>query len=507
MNRTQEKYKELLNLSRHITVLKGISSHLHWDEETYLPPAAAEIRAEQLKVLAGVIHEEATGKKYAKVLSSLIDLKKGVILEKELTNRQKSALKEWQRDYIKETTLPKSFVEDFAQLSSQAIQAWRMARKDNAFQRFAPFLDRIIQMNRKKADLLGFKEHPYDALIDLYEHDTSAKEIEGLFNKLKKRLIPLLSKIAKAKQVGDDFLFGSFSQEKQLKFGKILLNAMGYEMEKGRLDLSTHPFSSSSHPTDSRITTRIHANSIMSNILVILHEGGHSLYEMGLPVEDYGSPLCEAISLGMHESQSRWWETRIGLTKPFWQYFLPILRKNFPKKFDSVDLDIFYRAINKVEPSFIRVEADEVTYPLHVILRFEIEKALIEGSMKVREIPEVWNSKMKEYLGIIPPNNTEGCLQDIHWSMGAFGYFPTYSLGNMYTAQMFTAFSKKFPDWQKKVASGNFLFIKQWLHEEVYQYGRQYSSKELIEKITGKQFSEKEYIHYLEDKYTDIYTL
>jgi carboxypeptidase Taq len=282
---------------------------------------------------------------------------------------------------------------------------------------------------------------------------------------------------------------------------------MGFDFNQGRLDQSSHPFSSSPHPTDNRITTRFHATSLLSCISVILHEGGHALYEKGLPVEQYGTPLGSAISLGMHESQSRWWETRIGQNKSFWTHYLPKLQKYFPNDLKNVKLDPFYRAINKVEPSLIRVEADEVTYPLHVILRFEMEKALIEGSLKVRDIPEAWNSKMQELIGVTPATNSEGCLQDIHWAMGGFGYFPTYTLGNLYAAHLFEAFAKAHPDWEKQIASGNLMFITNWLHENIHQHGRRYTSQELLKKVTGKAFTADAYIKYLNSKYKDIYNL
>ena len=347
---------------------------------------------------------------------------------------------------------------------------------------------------------MGYSAHPYDALLDDYEPGITTAEIASLFSRLQKRITSLVKTLAK-KPVDDTFLHGTFDPAKQIAFGKIILHDMGYSMENGRLDLSSHPFSSSCHPTDSRITTRIHPTSLISNISVILHEGGHSLYEMNLPAEDYGSPLCEAISLGMHESQSRFWETRIGQSKAFWKHYLPLLQKTFKGKLDKVSLDQFFKAVNKVEPSMIRVEADEVTYSLHVIIRFELEKALIEGTLAIRDLPEAWRGKMKEYLGIIPKNDAEGCLQDIHWSMGAFGYFPTYTLGNLYAAHLFEGFEKDHPQWEKRVEKGDLLFIKDWLGDNVHRYGRQYGSKELLKKATGKEFSEKAYVNYLERKY------
>ncbi len=505
MEKEDKDYKKLHDISRHARTLAGVCSLLEWDQETYMPPAGAEIRAEQQKTLVGLVHKEKTGRKFAAALAKLIDIKTGKIVKKNLNNAQKAAVREWRHDYLKDIALPSRFVEDFAKLCSQAQLAWRQAKNENAFQQFAPYLEKIIEMNRKKADYLKYKEHPYDALLDLYEPKATTKEVGSTFKDLQKSLQVLLKKITSSKQVDDRFLFGKFDHEKQLEFGRRLLKDMGYNMERGRLDLSTHPFSSSSHPTDSRVTTRIHPASLISNISVVLHEGGHGMYEMGLPVEEYGSPLGEAISLGVHESQSRWWETRIGQSKPFWQYYFPLLKKAFPGKIDKISLDAFYRAINKVEPSLIRVEADEVTYTLHVILRFELEKDLIEGKLPVRDIPEAWNAKMQALLGVTPSSNAEGCLQDVHWSMGALGYFPTYTLGNLYAAHLFEAFEKQHSNWEKRVARGELLFIKEWLHENVYRYGRQYTSKELLLKATGKPFTPDAYSHYLNKKYKEIY--
>jgi carboxypeptidase Taq len=505
MKQTQADYTRLHELSRHIRILRGISSLLDWDQETYMPTGAVGIRSEQLKTMAGIIHRETTSKKYANALTKLIDIPSGKIIAKGVSPAQQAALREWRRHYLQETLLPRQFVEEFAKLTSQSLVVWHNAKTQNAFQQFAPFLDRILTMSRKKAELLGYKNHPYDALLDLYEPDITANEIEQLFSQLRKGLTTLIKKIQAAKQVDNQCLFGHWDTDKQIAFSHRLLDAMGYDRTKGRLDFSSHPFSSSCHPTDSRITTRIHPTSLISNIMVVLHEGGHSLYEMGLPQDLYGSPLGEARSLGIHESQSRWWETRIGQSKPFWQHFLPLLKETFKGQLDTVTLDDFYRAINKVEPSLIRVEADEVTYSLHVILRFELEKALIEGSLTIREIPEAWNAKMKEYLGITPSTNSEGCLQDIHWSMVGFGYFPTYTLGNLYAAHLFQSFEDTHADWGHRVASGDLGFIKEWLHEKIYQHGCRWPTLELLKQATGKSFSMNPYLNYLIDKYRNIY--
>jgi len=507
MTSKNNDYLKLHALSRKTHLFQGIESLISWDQETYMPAGASSIRAEQIEALAGFIHKEKTSPTFSKALGKLINLDAGTVIGKDLSKMETVAVKEWYKDYRRDTALPNRFVEDFAKLTSQSIEVWKLARKDNAFHLFAPYLDKIVAMNRKKAELLGFDEHPYDALLNLYEPKATTKELRILFKGLRQSLTALLKKIASAKQVDRSFLYGKFPEAKQLDFSKKVLNAMDYDLHHGRLDVSAHPFSTSSHPTDSRITTRIHSSSLMSSISAVLHEAGHSLYEMGLSHEQYGSPLGQALSLGMHESQSRWWETRIGQSKPFWSHFLPLLKSAFKVKLDAVSLEAFYRAVNKVEPSVIRVEADEVTYCLHVLLRFELEVDLIEGSLAIRDLPEAWNAKMKELLGIEPKTLSEGCLQDVHWSMGAFGYFPTYALGNLYASHLFTGFENDFPHWEKEVAEGKLGFIKEWLSKNVYQHGRGYSSHELLKKATGKEFSDKAYMDYLTNKYKNIYKL
>jgi carboxypeptidase Taq len=332
----------------------------------------------------------------------------------------------------------------------------------------------------------------------------SKKTLDTLFNNLKKPLRALIDHIQRSKQPDDTFLKGNFSFEDQLNAGKYLLKEMGYDFKKGRLDTSAHPFSTTFHPHDSRITTRIDLTNFMNNISTVLHEGGHALYEMGLRTEFFGSPLCETVSLGVHESQSRFWETRIGQSKAFCKAYLPYIQSTFNLK--EVSLDKFYKAINLCKPSLIRVDADEITYSLHVILRYELEVALLEGSLKVKDLPQAWNAKMEQYLGITPPNDSQGCLQDVHWSIGELGYFPTYTLGNLYAAHFFQGFEKSYPNWQSLVEKKELGFIKEWLNENIYRFGKEFKAVELIEKAAnGKPFSSEAYIDYLERKYKEIY--
>ncbi len=502
----QKRMDALRAYSHEIHTWGSIGQLLHWDQETYMPPAAIEARSQQIALHAHHVHKLKTSPRMKQLLGHWVDLKTGRIKKRGLSLDERLILREWYKEYWRCTKLPASFVRQFSELTSRASQAWAEAKRNNQFELFAPYLEQIVAMNRKKAEVLEYDEHPYDALLALYEHSISHRRVKKIFGRLKKELAKLLQEIAQAKPVDDSFLQGGFDPEVQMRVGKEILALLPIDPERNRLDVSSHPFSIAPHPNDSRITTRLLDNP-MSNLFSVLHEAGHAMYEMGLPLEHWGTPLAEAVSLAAHESQSRWWETRIGRSRPFWQFAYPRLKEAFPDHFRKVSFDQFYRAIHKVEPSLIRVEADEVTYGLHVILRFEIEEALIEGKLSVADVPAAWNAQMQELLGVTPPNDTLGCLQDIHWSLGDMGYFPTYTLGNLMAAQLFETFEKKFPQWEKRVAKGDLAFIRDWLQKEVHQHGRRYNADELVRRITGKPLSEKAYVKYLRDKYRALYQL
>lgn len=493
-------YKRIVEIAKTSAVLNSINNILEWDQETYMPPEGISIRSAQIEAMATIVHKSKTSPRFAKALAKLIDLNTGNYLDASLTQEQKGALREWRRDYLKQAKLPAAFVKKFAKVTSNAIHEWSLAKEKNRFKDFEPHLEKIVALCRKKADYLGFKDHPYDALLDLYEPQMTQAFLTPLFSKLKD---PLKKLILSCKEPPHDFLFKHFCPSKQMAFGQMVLRKMGFNPRSYRLDQSSHPFCMGIHPKDTRMTTKVLLDYFPACLFAVIHEGGHGLYNMGLKEEHYGTPLSEPVSLGIDESQSRWWETRIGKSLPFWKHFFPILQEYFPEELKNVTLDAFYRAINLVKPSLVRIEADEVTYNLHIIVRFEIEKALIEGSLKVKDLPEAWNAKMQEYLGLTPPNDAEGCLQDIHWSMGGIGYFPTYTLGNLYAAQFFLAFEKAHPDWKEKVAQGQLEFVKKWLNENIHQYGRLYSPEELVLKVTGSPLSEKPFVNYLEAKFRE----
>ncbi len=504
---TTKAYDTIWKHSRTMATLSGIRSLLQWDQETHMPPGAGEIRAQQIELLSGMIHSKLVNKQFSNQLSQCIDINSGTILVKGLSASQRAAMREWRRDYQRAVKLPDRFVKEFAKLTSEALTPWAQARKENAYHYFSPYFEQIVKKCREKAEFLGYKDHPYDALIDEYEPEMTTRKLKSLFSTIKKPIISLLHKICDEKDPDTSFLYGSFSAKKQLQFSRLILDTMGNDTQYSSLDISTHPFSAAAHPTDSRMTTRIHPRYLMENILSTIHEGGHSLYEMGLPKEHYGTPLCQATSYGIHESQSRLWECLVGKSLHFWKHFFPKLKKMFPTKLNGVSLNKFYRAINRVSPGPIRIEADEISYTLHIILRFEIETALIDGSLSLRDLPDAWNQKMQQYLNITPQNNSEGCLQDIHWAMGGIGYFPTYSLGNLYSAHLFNTYSQQCPTWETQLAQGTLSPLRSWLNTHVHQYGRQYTAPNLIKKISGYQLNPQHYLNYLNHKFTTLYSL
>jgi carboxypeptidase Taq len=501
-----KSFTELRELSTEIHQYNAILTLLHWDQETYMPSGAINARSEQIAQLSMLVHERKSSRKFKECLEKLISLSNGKPKAKGLSKANHAMVREWRKDYLRATKLPASFVKTFSQLTSEASQIWASAKKENNFKVFAPFLDKIIGMCRKKAELLGFEEHPYDALLEAYEPCMTTRKVGVIFDGLQKELRALLGKIAKAKEIDTSFLHKKMDSGAQVDLGKWLMSRLPMDPAYTRLDLTSHPFSLALHPHDSRITTRILEKDFMSNIFSVLHEAGHSMYEMGLPIQTWGTPLSEPVSLSIHESQSRFWETQIGRSLPFWQGQYSLLQKQV-SALKGIPLERFYRAINRVKPSLIRVEADEVTYCLHVILRFEIEKELISGNLNVADLPDAWNSKMKEYLGVVPATDREGCMQDIHWSLGDFGYFPTYALGNLFAAQFMAAFSKQFPDFEERIACGELGFVREWLKSNIHSWGRTYDSEELAKRVTGKPISEAPFCSYLKKKYAAIYKL
>ncbi|KAG6559601.1 Thermostable carboxypeptidase 1 [Candidatus Rhabdochlamydia oedothoracis] len=500
-------YQKLIKLSKQIAHLSSITYLLEWDQEIYMPAEGIAYRPEQIALLSGLVHQKKTSKAFAKSLNSLIDLDTKEIKDPHLTLLQIIALKRWRRDYLLAAKIPSSFVKKFATVTSNAAHVWQMAKKHNDFKLFLPHLQKVISLCRKKADIIGYQEHPYDALLDTYEPDAKTSDLINIFNQLKPPLKQLLKEISIKSPVENHFLYQLCPKHIQLEFAHLILEKMGFSLSSSRLDYSVHPFCTGLQPKDTRMTVAVNPENILGTISATLHEGGHGLYHIGLIAEHYGTPLAESLSLGIDESQSRFWETLIGQNRHFWQYFFPILQQNLPKQFGLITLDQFYRAINSIKPHFIRIEADEISYNLHILLRFEIEKQLIEGSLSVKDIPEAWNTRMRDYLGLDPKIDSQGCLQDIHWSLGMIGYFPTYALGNLYAAQFFSQFKKDQPNWGTQAEQGNLSPIRTWLQTHIHKFGRQYTQEELCQKITGSILSEKPFIDYLQKKYSTLYQL
>lgn len=502
--------KPLITYLKETQNIKSAIALLSWDQETYMPSGSAQARAEQLSGLMGLVHERQVGQEMSKLLSASIDLETGELVTGETRCNAPAAalLREAWHDYHRATKLPESFVRELGLETALAHPVWVDARKRKDFKHFAPSLHKIVALKKRETEFLGYKDSPYDALLDAYEPDMTVAQLVPIFSSLKDKLLPLLEKIAASPhQPRIDFLSAFYDESAQIGFGEQVLTAMGFSFESGRQDLSAHPFTTSFHPSDVRLTTRVDTHDLLSSLFSSIHEGGHGLYDQGLSQAYFGTPLGETISLGIHESQSRLWENSVGRSRSFWKYFFPMLKETFPAPLKDVDLETYYAGINRVKPSLIRVESDEVTYNLHIMLRFEIERALIEEDFPVERLSERWNDMMESYLGIKPENDAEGVLQDIHWAGGAFGYFPTYTLGNLYAAQLFNQAEKEIADLTVQMEKGKLLSLKTWLNEKVHRWGRQFGSDTLIRKITGEPLSPDYFSDALNEKYTELYRL
>lgn len=500
LEKLKHELKTVLNL-------RGASALLQWDQETYMPDGSGAIRSEQIALLDTLSHEHLVGPAVKAPLAELVNLDNGEVTTG-LSEDENRLVNEIWRDYHRAAALPKEFVEEYSQITSMAQQVWAQARKENDFAKFAPHLEKIIELKFREIDYLGVQTTPYDTLLDFFEPWMTSADVTRLFDAVKERLVPLVRRIADSGvNTGVELLRKDYDVDRQWEFGVQVLNDMGYDLNLGRQDKSAHPFTTSFHPTDVRITTRLNPNNLLSALSSTIHEGGHALYEQGMDKDWFGTPFCDAISYGIHESQSRLWENLVGLSRPFWEHYYPKLQKFFPENLGNVDLDAFYRAINTVEPSLIRVDADEATYNLHIMLRFEVEKQVINDKLPVKELPELWNNKMEEYLGIRPDSDANGVMQDVHWSFGGFGYFPTYALGNLYNVPMMNQAREELKGLDDQIARGKFADLREWLRTKVHLVGRRRTAAELIEDITGEKLTAEPFMDYLENKYQAIYQL
>jgi carboxypeptidase Taq len=504
MPRADDAYAALIGRIKEYNLLGSCGSVLAWDERTYLPRQGAGLRAEQMALLARMTHEMLTAPQIGELLADV----EGSSLVRDPESVPAVNVREVRRAYDRAVKLPKELVEELARVTTHAQQVWQQARQGNDFALFRPWLEKVVALKRQEAQAVGYREAPYDALLDEYEPGATAAEITRVFADLSAELVPLIAAITAAGRTARrDILERSFPVDRQQVFGQAAAAAIGFDFNAGRLDVTTHPFCSGIGPGDCRITTRYNPRHFNEAFFGILHEAGHGLYEQGLDAEHFGTPMGSAVSLGIHESQSRLWENQVGRGRPFWEHFFPRARQVFLDALADVTLDDFLFAVNEVQRSYIRVEADEATYNLHIILRFELEQALMAGTLQAADVPGAWDEKFHQLFGLTPPSQAQGCLQDIHWSGGGIGYFPTYTLGNLYAAQLMEQARQDLGDLDADFRQGQFGRLKAWLNEKVHRPGQRYRPADLCRRVTGKPLSHRPLLVYLRNKYAPLYQL
>jgi len=468
---------------------------LHWDMEVNMPPKGGKWRAKVIGTISEFVQRELTSDEMGKLLAEAERDAKGELDE--------ALVRVAKRDYERSKKIPPELWGRFAEETAKAQRIWEEAKEKNDFSLFAPQLKVVIEIVKEMAERIGYEKSPYDALLDFFEPGLTVEDLEEIIPPLRDFLKRALRKIEAVEKPKDVFKGGPFEIEKQKELSLKVLKVMGYDLEAGRLDRSAHPFTITITHGDVRVTTRYDESDLKYSFFSTVHEGGHALYEQGIPEEMRGLPIGDGASMGIHESQSRFWENIVARSLPFWEFFKTTLSEVFPQ-FESVSAEDLWRSSNIVERSLIRTEADEVTYNLHIMLRYEIEKELIEGNMKVEEIPDVWKEKMEEYLGVIPKEDRDGALQDIHWAHGTFGYFPSYMMGNLYAAQLYSAMKRDL-DFDSLVREGKFDKVLNWLREKVHRYGRTLEPKELLRKASGEDFKVDHFMDYIREKYSKVY--
>ncbi|MDX1546736.1 MAG: carboxypeptidase M32 [Rhodothermales bacterium] len=496
-----ETIAHLRSLLEQVEDLKAAAAVLEWDQETYMPPGAADARAYQVATLRRLAHERFVDE----AVGSLLDRARTDGLDP--LSDEASLVRVARRDYEKAVRLPADLVADLAEAVARAKIAWQQARAGDDFAAFAPHLERLVVLNARKAEALGYDGTRYDALLDQYEPGLRTATLDRVFETMRAGLVPLVQALAEAAPPEDDFLHQPFDRQTQWDFGMAVLRDIGYDFERGRQDLSAHPFTTTFSVHDVRLTTRIRDDFFPTAFFGTLHEAGHGLYEQGVDPALDRTPLADGTSLGMHESQSRLWENLVGRSRPFWQHYYPKLQAAFPEPLGAVPVETFFRGINRVQPSLIRVEADEVTYNLHIMLRYELERALVDGTLGVEALPEAWNDRMEAYLGLRPATDARGVLQDIHWSLGALGYFPTYALGNLMSVQLYEAARRDLGDLDGQIAAGQFGGLLGWLREHVHRWGRKLDAGDLLERVTGSGLDAEPWLAYVRRKYEALYGL
>jgi carboxypeptidase Taq len=496
--------RRLKEILAEVTDLSMAAFVLEWDQETQMPPGGLESRSAQLATLHRLSHVGFTSEEVGRLLDEL----EPAAEEDDYDSDDASLIRVTRREYEQARKLSADLVADIARAGSTARPVWEQARKEENFALFAPYLEKNVELNRRIADALGFEERPYDALLDRSEPGLKTSELEALFAEVKAAIVPLVAGIAhNADAVDDAVLHRGFDTDLQLSYALEVAKRLGYDVNHGRQDLSTHPFSTGFGPDDVRITTRVSHDFFNECLFGSIHESGHAMYEQGIPRELARSTLWGGASPGVHESQSRLWENLVGRSRPFWHHFYPSLQRVFPEPLKGVDDEGFYRAVNRSYPSFIRVEADEVTYNLHLLLRFELENDMLERKLKVKDLPEAWNARFKSYIGIDVPNDRVGALQDIHWSYVSFGIFPGYTLGTLISAQLMEKVRETIPDLDAQFEQGDFSQLLSWLRQNVHRHGRKFTPNELLERATGRPLTAKPWIDYVREKFSALYGL
>jgi carboxypeptidase Taq len=520
-------YDDLIRRARELSLLSSCSSLLGWDEQTYMPQGGAAHRADQMALLAGMHHERAIDPRFGELLSAV----EGSSLTADPQSETAVNVRELRRSYERRARLPRALVEELARTTSMAQPEWVAARAAADFARFRPWLEKILALKREESACIAATlapgpdgNSPYDPLIDEYEPGARSSELEVVFRALRSELVPLIAAIrqdaprtmgaaggsvAGRSRGGDSdaVLKRNYPRERQRIFGEAVAAALGFDFQRGRLDVTAHPFCSGIGPGDCRITTRFDERDFGDALFSILHEVGHGLYEQGLDEAHHGTPMGEAVSLGVHESQSRLWENAVGRSRAFWTYWFPMARRIFHEALANVTLDEFHAAVNHVAPSLIRVQADEATYNLHIIVRFELERDLLSGTLPVADLPAAWNQKYRDTISVVPENDAEGCLQDIHWSAGLIGYFPTYTLGNLYAAQLYERAQAELGGLDEPFARGDFGSLLGWLRRKVHSQGQRHRPRALIESVTGSPPDHRPLMAALRRKYGELYEI
>ena len=483
--------------------LNAAAQVLSWDQETYMPSGGAEARAQQLSTLHTVAHErfvdDTTG--------ALLDAASEALSGDGTDPQQVHLVRVTRRDYERARRVPSNLVAQLSSAVSKAKQAWKAARTDDDFETFAPHLQNLVDLTVEKAHAIGYPSEPYDALLEEYEPGMTTEEVVASFDALRPELVELVDAIADAPQLDDDPLHRFYPKDAQTTFGEARMADLGYDFARGRQDESAHPFTTSFGTGDVRVTTRYDERFFPTAFFSMLHEAGHGIYEQGIHPDLKRTPLGEAASLGIHESQSRLYENMVGRSRAFWAYAFPLAQDAFPDALGDVSGDAFYRAINRVEPSLIRVEADEVTYSLHIMLRFELERGLINGSVAVSDLPHLWRERMDAFLGVVPKTDANGVLQDVHWSLGAFGYFPTYALGSLMSAQIMDAIRADHPTLDEQFAAGQFDTLLDWLRTHIHQHGSMFDAPDLLKRATGQTLTPEPWLGYVREKFGALYNL